>query len=183
MQRIALLAAAALLAVPAAASAAPADPLLDAFRNICVAHTGNYVDTVNAAKAGGWTEVPVNIPDDPAVAVSSKSAMSLTADGASLTLVAVTGLQHMKAGDTPVTSCRIESNKSDADAIGETTAWLGVKPDGGDSSLAYYFMTGSPDHLTHNTSPTIPPGGLSLIKVQLDSGSAILVDQFFAGKP
>ena len=186
MQRFALLAAAAILAVPTAAGAATPskDPVLDVFRNICAAHAGDYAATLKAADTSGWVDAQVTVPPAPAITVTSQAARSLDLNGANLTLLVSSGLQHMKSGDQPEITCRIESDKPDAAAISETQAWLGFKPeDGSDSSLAFFFATGAPDQLVHNTSQTIPPGGLSLIKVQQDDSSAILIDQFFVGKP
>jgi hypothetical protein len=183
MQRLALLAAAAFLAAPAIASAAPADPLLDVFKNVCVAHAGDYAGTVNAAKASGWSDAAgIDMPADANVSITSEAALIMPLNGANLTLLISSGLQHMRSGDTPETTCRIESNKPDAQAIDATKGWLGLQPNGGDASLAYFFVTGTPDRLVRISTTTIPPAGMSLIKVQQDAGSAIFIDQFFAGK-
>jgi hypothetical protein len=188
MIRTSLLAVAALgaLAIPLTAASADngADPAFDAFRSICVATSDDYVAVLKAADASGWREAPgvVPPPTDAAISVTDQAARQNTVGGETLTLLVNRGLQHMKSGDVPETTCRIETSNAHPTAIDRAKGWLGLAPDGGDATLAYFIVTGPPDKLVHVTSSSIPPGGLSIIKVQLESSSAIFVDQRYVSK-
>jgi hypothetical protein len=178
-----LAAAAAVLLLPAVAAAAPdADPAFDAFRTICVGSSDDYAAVLKAADSSGWRETQVTPPTDSAISVTDQAARELVVGGEDLTLLVNHGLQHMKSGDVPETTCRVETNKPHPGAIEAAKGWLGLAPDGGDATLAYFIVTGPPDKLVHVTTASIPPGGLSVIKVQLETGSAIFVDQQFASK-
>jgi hypothetical protein len=185
MIRSALLAAAAIasLAVPMSAAAATGsgDPAFDAYRSICVANMGEYVAVLRAADAAGWQNSSVSPPVDAAISVTDQAAREMSVGGENLTLLINRGLQHMRAGDVPVGVCRIETSKPDPGAIDLSKSWLGFAPDGGDSTLAYFFVTpaaDTPQHVAANAP--MPPGGVSIVKVQLDPNSTIFLYQHFA---
>jgi len=180
IRSFAIAAAACALAVPV--SAAAADPVFDAFRSICVSTSDDYVAALKAADAAGWKETAVVPPADPAISITDQGAREISMGGENLTLLVSRGLQHMKSGDVPETNCRVEASKPHASAIDLAKSWLGLAPDGGDATMAYFIVTGPPDQLVHVASSSIPPGGLSIIKVQLDSHSAIFINQRFTGK-
>ena len=178
-----LAAAAAVFMLPVAAAAAPdTDPAFDAFRSLCVATSDYYAGVLKAADSSGWRETQVVPPTDAAISVTDQAARETVLGGENLTLLVNRGLQHMKSGDVPETTCRVETSKPHPGAIALAKDWLGLAPDGGDATLAYFIVTGPPDKLVHVTTAAIPPGGLSVIKVQLETGSAIFVDQRFAAK-
>jgi hypothetical protein len=182
IRSIAIAAAACALAVPMSAAAATPDPVFDAFRSICVSTSDDYVAVLKAADSAGWKETQVVPPADASVSITDQAARETSVGGENLTLLVGRGLQHMKNGNVPETSCRIEASKAHAGAIDLAKSWLGLAPDGGDATMAYFVVTGPPDQLVHVSSSSIPPGGLSIIKVQLDSRSAIFINQRFTGK-
>jgi hypothetical protein len=183
MIRSLALAAAAALALPIpAAAAAAADPVFDAFRSLCVSSGDDYLAVKKAADSAGWKETQLVPPADAAISITDLAARETVVGGENLTLLVSRGLQHMKNGDVPETTCRIETSKPHPGAIDLAKSWLGLAPDGGDATMAYFLVTGPPDKLVHVSTASIPPGGLSIIKVQLDSRSAIFINQRFASK-
>jgi hypothetical protein len=187
MSRLAILLAFAALTAPAAALAAPTGPdaALDEFRNICGASGGDYTAIVKAADASGWADAQPRAEADDTVSVTSTSAKAKTVDGVDLMLLATQGLMHTKSGaQVPVSTCKISSNKADADLMARAQAWMGFAPDSGDATLATYFVkpaAGKPQHVPQNQlNAALASGGFSIVKVQQDSDGAILVYQTYS---
>jgi hypothetical protein len=179
MTRLTILAAAAAaLAFPAAALAQD-DPALTAFQQVCVASGGNYTQMLSAATSGGWTETQVVPETDTAVSITSQAAREKSVNGFTLTLLANQGLRHTRSGDVPQSVCKISVNKADPGVITRSTTWLGFPQDGGDNTLAVYYVKpggAQPTHVpTNGLNAAMASGGFSIIKVQQDSGSAIFV--------
>jgi hypothetical protein len=185
MQRLLSLAAcAALLAAPMSvgAQAASADPALDAFQKLCWASGGDYVASLKAADADGWTDTAVTGEDAAgAVSVTDKRAKAKFANGASLTLLVSRGLQNFKdIGQVKVLNCKLSINKPDKNLISEGKAWLGAPDAAPDPTLAVYYVKlapgGAPSHVTkEGLTQAIGSGGFAILKFQQDSDGGTLV--------
>jgi hypothetical protein len=180
--QILLMAAAAALSLPAAASTqAGGDPALEAFRSICWNASGDYGAAVRAADNAGWKDAAVQADSDASVTVTGQSAREKDlGDGADLTLLVTQGLQHTKGGDVKVATCKISMNKADKALMGAGQSWVGAAPDNGsDPTLAVYYVkpgSGSPAHLTQSQlGAALSAGGFGILKFQQDPGASILV--------
>ncbi|HEY1427436.1 MAG TPA: hypothetical protein VGF50_12245 [Caulobacteraceae bacterium] len=184
MKRLLSLAAcAAVLAVPVsvAAQAPAADPALNAFQKVCWASGGDYMASLKAADADGWTDTAVTGEDAGGVSVTDKAAKAKLANGASLTLLVSRGLQNLKdIGQVKVVTCKLAVSKPDSGLVSESKAWLGVAPDNpADPTLAVYYVKmapGAPSHVSKDgLAGAINSGGLAILKFQQDSDGGILV--------
>ena len=186
MTRLLLLAAAAAVLVsPAAASAQPADPALDAFQNVCVGTGGDYVAILKAADASGWTETQVIPETDTSVSLTDQAAREKVIPGGPiLTLLANRGLRHTHGGDIPQSVCKVSASKPDPGVVARSQTWLGFPQDGGDPTLAVFYVKPNGGHPTHiaqaDLNAAMASGGFSIIKIQQDEGSAIFVFQTFS---
>ncbi|MEJ0067180.1 MAG: hypothetical protein WDM85_18690 [Caulobacteraceae bacterium] len=104
--------------------------------------------------------------------------------GGRLTLLITRGLRHMTSGDLKVTTCKLSYTKPDPSLISGAQSWIGGAPDGGDATLAIYYVGlagGTPNHVGKaGMSAALSSGGLSILKFQQDSDSTILVDQSYS---
>jgi hypothetical protein len=176
------LAALGVLALPMTASAAPSDPALAAFSSLCVANGNSYTAVLSAAKAAGWTDTQLIPSTDDAVTITSKAALEKNGP-VHLTLLVSQGLRHTKGGDIQEGDCKVSTDTADAAIVANTQGWLGFAPDGGDSTLASFFVkTGAPpSHIaSSDLNAAMGSGGFSIIKAQQDPGSAILVYTTFS---
>ncbi|HEX3920614.1 MAG TPA: hypothetical protein VHW60_25010 [Caulobacteraceae bacterium] len=186
MTRLTLLAAAAaVLVFPAVACAQTADPALDAFETVCAATGGDYVAVLKAADASGWTETQVIPETDASVSLTDQAAREKPMPGGeTLTLLVNRGLRHTHSGDVPQSVCKVSDSKPDPGVIARSAAWLGFPQDGGDATLAVYYVKSNGAHPTHIASTALNAamanGGFSIVKVQQDEGSAIFVYQTYS---
>ena len=176
------LASLAALALPAtAALAATGDPALDAFQSICLASPNDYLSVVKAADAAGWTATELVPQTDEAVSVTDKAAREKSVGDVHMTLLVSRGLRHMKDGDVTEADCKVSTEKPDPGVVDKTKSWLGFAPDGGDATLAVFFVRpggGQPAHIEGGSAAlksAMDGGGFSVIKAQQDQGSSILV--------
>ncbi len=180
----ALASAVALAAAPLAAAAAPTgDPALDAFQSICVATNNDYLATIKAADAAGWTETDLVPAPDAAISITDKAARETAVGKMHLTLLVSRGLRHTKGGDVPEADCKVSTDQADAGIVDRTKTWLGFAPDGGDATLALFYVKpdgAQPTHIPQSgLNAALAAGGFSVIKAQQDPASAILVYQSF----
>jgi hypothetical protein len=183
IRTLAIAAAVSALALPA--SAATADVALDAFQSICWGTTDDYVAALKAAAAAGWTDTAVTGGDEAGVSITDKAAKEKSVDGGGrLTLLITRGLRHVSTGDLKVTTCKLSFSKPDPGLIGAAQAWIGGAPDGGDATLAVYYVglsSGAPNHVGKaGMGAALASGGLSILKFQQDSDAGILVDQSYS---
>jgi hypothetical protein len=181
---LALLAA---LAIPASAAFADSgDPVVDAFKSLCLGAPNDYPSVVKAATAAGWTETELVPETDDAISITDKAAREKTVNGVHLTLLVSRGLRHTKAGDIAEADCKVSSEKPDPGVVDKTKTWLGFAPDGGDATLAVFYVKsggGSPAHLDGapaSLNAALASGGFSVIKAQQDATSSILVYTSFS---
>jgi hypothetical protein len=174
-----LAAAAAALAFPLAAFADTGDAALDAFQSVCANTGGTYVNVLKAADSSGWSETQIVPETDAAVSITDQAAREKVVNGATLTLLVNRGLRHTKGGDISQSTCKISFNKPDAGVLDRAKTWIGVAPDGGDATLSVYYVKGgggAPQHLVSSQlNDAMAAGGFSIIKVQQNNDSAILV--------
>ena len=140
---------------------------------------------VKAADADGWTDTAVSGGDEAGVSITDKAAMEKAVDGGGrLTLLVTRGLRHMSTGDLKVTTCKLSYSKADPGLISAAQSWIGGAPDGGDATLAIYYVglsSGTPNHVGKaGMGAALSAGGLSILKFQQDSDAGILVDQSYA---
>ena len=171
-------------AMPLAAAAAPSgDAALDAFQSICVATNNDYLATIKAADAAGWTQTDLVPAPDSAISVTDKAARETAVGKEHLTLLVSRGLRHTKGGDVPEADCKISTDQADAGVVDRTKSWLGFAPDGGDATMALFYVKSGGDQPTHiptsGLNAAMSSGGFSVIKAQQDPASAILVYQSF----
>src|SRR5581483_6677784 len=154
-----------------------------AFQSLCSATGGDYAAVVKAADAGGWAATAEPTDADDTIVVNEKAARAKTDNGETLTLFATSGVRHGAGGDIPVSTCKISSNKPDADLLAHTQAWLGYAPDSGDAGLAVYYVKSASPKPTHvgkdGVGAAMAAGSVSVVKVQQDPNGAILVYQTF----
>lgn len=180
------LAAAAAFAFPASAALAEGtgDPALDAFQSLCRATGNDYNAVGKAAAAAGWGTAQLEPDAQDGISITGKAAWEKTFGAQTVTLLESTGLRHTKAGDIPMTSCKISTNKPDAGVVDRAKAWLGFAPDGGDATLAVFYVksgTGQPEHIPPSgLQDAMNSGGFSIVKVQQDAASAILDYQSYS---
>jgi hypothetical protein len=177
---LSLAAAAAALAVPMSVSAQGADPAFDAFQKVCWGTNGDYVASLKAAEADGWTDTQVVTDTAGPVTVTDRAAKSKVVNGSALTLFVTRGLQHTKGGDVKVDTCKLTISKADAALIGEGKSWLGgAAPDGGDPTMAVYYAklaAGSPNHIPATAlNDALNTGGFVILKFQQDNDAGIMV--------
>jgi hypothetical protein len=143
------------------------------------------VGVLKAASAAGWTDTAVTGGDEAGVSITDKAAKEKAVDGGGrLTLLVTRGLRHMASGDLKVTTCKLSYTKPDPTLISGAQSWIGGAPDGGDATLAIYYVGlagGTPNHVGKaGMSAALSGGGLSILKFQQDSDSTILVDQSYS---
>jgi hypothetical protein len=181
-----LAAAAAALAVPMSVSAqAAGDPAFASFQKVCWAANGDYLASLKAAEADGWTDTQVAAADPGPVSITDKAAKSKMVDGSALTLLVTRGLQHTKGGDVKVATCKLTVSKPDNALIGEGKSWLGgAAPDSGDPTLAVYYVklaAGAPNHVgSAGLNDALNAGGFVVLKFQQDSDAGIMVYQAYS---
>jgi hypothetical protein len=183
IRSLALAAAVSVLAIPV--SAAAADTTFSAFQSLCFATSDDYVAVGNAAKAAGWTETEVTGGDEDGVSITGKAALEKPGDnGGRMTLLVTQGIRHLKSGDLKVTTCKISYDKAIPGLTSEAQAWIGGAADGGDATLAVYYVAltpGTPNHVGKaGMNAALAAGGLSILKFQQDSDASILVDQSYS---
>jgi hypothetical protein len=183
IRSLAIAAAVSALAIPA--SAAAADAAFDAFQSICWGTSDNYLAALKAAAAAGWTDTAVSGGDEAGVSITDKAAKEKSVDGGGrLTLLITQGLRHMTTGDLKVVTCKLSYSKPDPGLISAAQTWIGGAPDGGDATLAVYYVglsTGTPNHVGKaGMNAALSSGGLSILKFQQDSDAGILVDQSYS---
>jgi hypothetical protein len=176
-------AAAAALAIPASALAA--DAAMDAFHSICWDTANDYVGIVKAATDAGWTSADVQAQDEEGVSVTDKDAREKPVEGGGrLTLLVSRGIRHISSGDLKVTTCKISFNKPDPALISDAQSWIGGAADGGDATLAIYYVAlapGKPNHVGKaGMGAALTNGGISILKFQQDSSATIMVDQSYS---
>jgi hypothetical protein len=184
---LSLAASAAMLAVPmSVAQAQGADPAFDAFQKICWGTNGDYLGAIKAADAEGWTEASVVADTAGPISITDKAARAKAMGGQNLTLLVTRGLQHTKAGDVKVDTCKLTASKPDAALMGEGKSWFGgLAPDAQpEPSLAIYYAKlapGAPAHVASaGLNDALNAGGFVLLKFQQDSDAAIMVYQAFS---
>lgn len=183
IRTLAIAAAVSALAIPA--SAAAADAAFDAFQTVCWGASDDYVAVLKAASSAGWTDTAVSGGDEQGVSITDKAAKEKAVEGGGrLTLLVTRGLRHMTSGDLKVTTCKLSYSKADPALISGAQSWIGGAPDGGDATLAIYYVglsSGAPNHVGKaGMSAALSAGGLSILKFQQDSDSTILVDQSYS---
>jgi len=183
IRSVALAAAVSLLAIPV--SAAAADTTLSAFQSICWGTSDDYLASLAAAKAGGWSETEVTGGDEDGVSITDKAALEKPGDnGGRMTLLVTRGIRHISSGDLKVTTCKISYDKAIPALASEAKAWIGGAADGGDAVLAVYYVAmtpGTPNHVGKaGMNAALAAGGISILKFQQDSDDAILVDQSYS---
>jgi hypothetical protein len=182
IRSIALAAAVSALAIPASAFAA--DPAFDAFQSVCWGTSGDYVASVKAADADGWKDTDVVTDPDTTISVTDKAAREKETDAGRLTLLVERGLRHTSTGDLKVNTCKVSINKADAALIGDAAGWIGAPQDGGDATLAAFYVKlggGKPQHLTKaDLNAAMAAGGFTILKFQEDSNAGIAVYQSYA---
>lgn len=178
---LSLAAAAAALALPMSVSAqGSGDAAFDAFQKVCWNTGGNYVAALQAAQSDGWTDTAVVADTQGPVTVTDKAAKAKLAGGSNLTLLLTRGIQHTKGGDVKVDTCKLTISKPDDALIGEGKSWLGgAAPDGGDPTMAVYYVKlagGSPSHVGQaGLNDALNAGGFVILKFQQDSDAGIMV--------
>ena len=191
IRSFAIAAAVSALAVPASA-AVSADPALDAFQSICWGTSDDYVSVLKVASNAGWTDTAVTAGDDEGVSVTDRAAKEKAVDGGgNLTLLVTRGLRKLTdpntkvATDVRVTTCKVNYSKADSGLIAAAQSWIGAPPDGGESTLAVYYVAlgaGKPSDVGKAgvNAAVFGGGGLSILKFQQDSDATILVDQSYS---
>jgi len=181
IRSLAIAAAISAAAVPMTAAASPA---FDAFQSICWGTGDDYMAALKAADADGWTNSDVKAPDEEGVSVTDKAAREKAVDGARLTLLISRGLRHLSTGDVKVTTCKLSYDRADPTLIDTAQNWVGGAPDGGDKTLAVYYVAlanGKPDHVGKaGAGAALSGAGLSILKFQQDADAGILVDQSYS---
>jgi hypothetical protein len=187
MKRLLSLAAAvAALAVPMSAAAQGADPAFASFRKVCWDTNGDYLASLKAAEADGWTDTQVVADTQGAVSVTDKAAKSKIVEGSALTLLVSRGLQHTKGGDVKVDTCKLTVSKPDNALIGEGKSWMGgAAPDAApDPTLAVYYAklaNGAPNHVAAaGLNDALNAGGFVILKFQQDADAGIMVYQAYS---
>ena len=183
IRTLAIAAAVSALAMPA--SAATADAAFDAFQSICWGTSDDYVAVLKTATSAGWTDTAVTGGDEEGVSITDKAAKEKALDGGGrLTLLVTRGLRHMTSGDLKVTTCKLSYSKPDPGLISAAQSWIGGAPDGGDATLAIYYVglsSGAPNHVGKaGMGAALSGGGLSILKFQQDADAGILVDQSYS---
>ena len=176
-------AAVSVLAIPV--SAAAADTTFSAFQSICFATSDDYLASLKTAGSAGWTETQVTGGDEDGVSITDKAALEKPGDnGGRMTLLVTRGIRHIKSGDLKVTTCKLSYDKADPSLTSAAQAWIGGAADGGDATLAVYYVAltpGTPNHVGKaGMNAALAAGGLSILKFQQDSDAAILVDQSYS---
>jgi hypothetical protein len=184
---LSLAAAAAALAVPMSVSAQDGgDPAFASFQKVCWGTNGDYLASLKAAEADGWTDTQVAPEAAGPVSITDKAAKSKVVNGSALTLLVSRGLQHTKGGDVKVDTCKLTVSKPDAALIGEGKSWLGgAAPDAApDPTLAVYYVklaNGSPSHVPQaGLQDALNAGGFVILKFQQDSDAGIMVYQAYS---
>jgi hypothetical protein len=181
IRSLAIAAAISAAAVPMTAAASPA---FDAFQSLCWGTSDDYMAVLKAADAGGWTSSNVTAPDEDGVSITDKAAREKPMDGGRLTLLISRGLRHLSSGDVKVTTCKLSYDKADPTLIDAAQNWVGGAPDGGDKTLAVYYValsSGKPDHVGKaGAGAALSGAGLSILKFQQDSDAGIMVDQSYS---
>jgi len=182
IRSLALAAAVGALAVPM--SAAAADAAFDAFQTVCWAPAGDYVASVKAADADGWKETDIVADTDNTISITDKAAREKITDAGRLTLLVTRGLRKTSTGDLKVNTCKVSINKPDTALISDASSWIGAPQDGGDPTLAAFYVklgAGKPQHLTKaDLNAAMAAGGFTILKFQQDPSSSILVYQSYA---
>ena len=182
IRSIAIAAALSAAAIPMTAAASPA---FDEFQAVCWGTSDDYVAALKAADTSGWHETDVTAPDEPGVSVTDKAAREKAVDGGGrLTLLISRGLRHLSTGDVKVTPCKLSYNRPDPSLISAGQTWVGGAPDGGDATLAIFYVglsSGKPDHVGKaGMAAALTGPGLSILKFQQDSDSSIVVEQSYS---
>jgi hypothetical protein len=178
---LSLAAAAAALAVPMSVSAqGGGDAAFASFQKVCWGTNGDYMASLKAAEDDGWTDTQVVADTSGPVSVTDKAAKSKIIEGSNLTLLVTRGLQHTKGGDVKVDTCKLTISKPDGALIGEGKSWLGgAAPDGGDPTMAVYYVKlapGSPSHVAQaGLNDALNAGGFVILKFQQDADAGIMV--------
>jgi hypothetical protein len=184
IRSLALAAAVSILAIPV--SAAAADSAFSEFQSVCWGTSDDYVAALKAATADGWKDgADVTAADEEGVSVTDKSALEKSGDnGGRMTLLITRGIRHISSGDLKVTTCKLSYDKADPTLNSAAQAWIGGAADGGDATLAVYYVAmtpGTPNHVGKaGMNAALSAGGLSILKFQQDSNAAILVDQSYS---
>jgi hypothetical protein len=187
MSRLPILIALAALGGPIGALAAePAAPDAGfaAFQSLCGATGGAYPDVIKAASADGWVDTPSPADTDTTVSITAKTARSKSAGGEQLMLLASQGLRHAAGGDIPVSTCKVSTNKHDAGLLARAQSWFGFPPDGGDATLAVYYVKpggAKPQHVAkEGLAAALASGGFAIVKFQQDADGSTLVYQTYS---
>lgn len=184
IRSIAIAAAISALAIPISASAAGADPAFDAFQSICWNTAGDYLATIKAADADGWTNADLVADKEAGLSITDQAAREKTVGGARLTLLLSRGLRHVSSGDIKEQTCKLSTSRANSGLVGEGKAWVGSAPDGGDPTLAVYYVklaSGKPDHVGKDgANAAMAAGGFGVLKFQQDSDAAIMVYQSYS---
>jgi hypothetical protein len=184
IRTLALAAAVSALAAPITASAAGADPALDAFQSVCWSPGGDYLATVKAADADGWKDTDVVADPDTSVSITDKTAREKDTPTGRLTLLVSRGLRHTSTGDLKVNTCKVSLNKPDTVLISDASGWIGAPQDGGDATLAAFYVklgAGKPQHVAKaDLNAAMAAGGFTILKFQQDPSASILVYQSYA---
>jgi hypothetical protein len=183
IRSLALAAAVSVLAIPV--SAAAADTTLSAFQSICYATSDDYLAALAAAKAGGWSETAVKDSEEDGVSITDTAALEKPGDnGGRMTLLVTRGIRHISSGNLKVTTCKISYDKAIPTLTSEAQTWIGGAADGGDATLAVYYVAmapGTPNHVGKaGMNAALGAGGVSILKFQQDSDASILVDQSYS---
>ena len=183
IRSLALVAAVSLLALPV--SAAAADTAFAEFQSVCWGTSDDYVAALKVAAADGFRDTDVTAADEEGVSITDKSALEKQGDnGGRMTLLISRGIRHISSGDLKVTTCKLSYDKADPSLTSAAQAWIGGAADGGDATLAIYYValaSGTPNHVGKaGMGAALSAGGLSILKFQQDSDAAILVDQSYS---
>ena len=178
--------AAAVLALPLAATAADSDPAFDAFRAICGDTNDNFPTVVTAAAtADGWQDANVMGDDFPGVSVTDKAARAKGEGTQMITLRATRGLRTAKEGDITVSTCVISSANVTPGLLGRVQAWLKLTPASTDSDKdtgvdkASYLLTldadGARQAITQaDVAAAVGKGGAHLLKFREGADGEVL---------
>jgi len=184
IRSFAIAAAACALAMPMSAAAASGDPAFDAFQSVCWNTGGDYLAAVKAADADGWKDTNVVAETEQGLSVTDKAAREKQVGNMNYTVFISRGLRHISTGDVKEQTCKLVVDKPDNALVGEGQAWVGVAPDGGDPTLAVYYVKlapGKPDHVGKDgINAAMAAGGFGILKFQQDSDSGIMVYQGYS---
>ena len=181
-----LAAAAAALAIPMCASAQGNDAAFASFQKVCWDTNGDYLASLKAAEADGWTDTQVVADAQSPVSITDKAAKSKIVNGSSLTLLVSRGLQHTSGGDVKVDTCKLTVGRADNALIGEGKSWMGgAAPDAApDPTLAVYYAKlspGAPNHVPQTgLNDALNAGGFVILKFQQDADAGIMVYQAYS---